>query len=159
MGMEEFVESVCILRRVWNLAGTQRGGTSFHVTHLVQKWNICCCHKGPLCKEVQKTSEWDPKINLLTKCTFKCNWCLILFMGSWPVEWFITLFSCHWLIQNPIPTPPTTLATCRWCLHGLLHTEPGGQDALLPRSHLPDLATCLQTASGANGTPSGRAAS
>lgn len=46
------------------------GGTSFHVTHLVQKWNICCCHKGPLCKEVQKNSEWDPKINFLTKWTF-----------------------------------------------------------------------------------------
>ena len=131
------------------------GGTSFHVTHLVQKWNICCCRKGQLCK-FRRIQNEIPKSTFLLSGPLNVTG---LFMGSWSVEWFITYFSCHWLIQNPPPTPPTTLVTCRWCLHGLLHTEPGGQDALLPRSYLPDLATCLQTASGANGTPSGRAAS
>lgn len=43
--IEEFVESVCILRQVWNLAGTfhgknKAGGTSFNVAPFVQKFNI-----------------------------------------------------------------------------------------------------------------------
>lgn len=53
----------------------------------------------------------------------------------------------------------TTCVTCRWLLHGLLHPEPGGEDALLPGPHLPDLATCVQTSSGTDATTSGGAAS
>lgn len=157
--MEEFVESVCILRRVWNLAGTQRGARPFMSLILCKSETFVVVIKVHFVRKFKRIQNETPKSTFLPSGPFKCNRCLILFMGPWPVEWFITYFSCHWLIQNPLPTPPTTLGTCRWCLHGLLHTEPGGQDALLPRSHLPDLATCLQTASGANGTPSGRAAS
>ncbi len=53
---------------------------------------------------------------------------------------------------------PTASVTCRWCLHRLLHTEPGGEDALLPGPHLSDLATCFKTSTSADGTPSGWAA-
>lgn len=56
-------------------------------------------------------------------------------------------------------TPSTMPVSCRWCLYRLLYVEPGSKDALLPGSHLPDLATCLQASSSANGTPSGWAAS
>lgn len=56
-------------------------------------------------------------------------------------------------VLNPAPV------ACRRLLHGLLHPEPGGQDALLPGPHLPDLASRIQASPGTHASASGGAAS
>ena len=53
---------------------------------------------------------------------------------------------------------PPSLSPARRRLHGLLHAEPGGQDALLPWPHLPELAARVQAPAGAHGASGGGAA-
>lgn len=73
---------------------------------------------------------------------------------------------CWWAINRkftPYRSYPdwalTTSVACRRLLHGLLHPEPGGEDALLPGPHLPDLAAGVQTLPRTNAAASGGTAS